>query len=210
MNGEPTGSEDSYTRSLVEASGPMEYVVLRAVHPTWLTLQLPGEVAQLIQYDPHEARGLRGPGRGIAFFLRGPGIVRVVSTYRSPEVLPIETVGNRFLALARLSEKLVFNLPMQVIRHLGLQTQPRGPNAIRATDDSILWFMPAPEYYEFRAQERSDHGWKGPSPGGLAHVYLAKSIVPFPRELSDLETRIEAEEWKPRVEALQRVGRSRR
>ena len=188
----------------------MEYVVLKAAHPTWLTLQLPNEVAQLIQYDPNEVRDLRAPGRGIAFLARGPGIVRVVASFRAPEILAIETVRNRFIAPARLTDKLVFNLPIPVVRHLGLQTQPRGPNETRATDDSILWFLPAPEYYEFRARERSEKGWNGPSPGGFAHVYLSKSLVPFPPELGDLEARIEAEEWRPRVEALQRPARPRR
>ncbi|MGI0131794.1 MAG: hypothetical protein ACREDK_01665 [Thermoplasmata archaeon] len=183
----------------------MEYVILRAAHPTWLTLQLPNEVAQLIQYDPDEVRDLRSPGRGIAFLARGPGIVRVVASFRAPEILAIETVRNRFIAPARLTDKLVFNLPAPVVRHLGLQTSPRGPNDVRATDDSILWFLPAPEYYEFRARERSGKGWTGPSPGGFAHVYLTRSLLPFAPELSDLEARIEAEEWRPRVEALQRV-----
>lgn len=188
----------------------MEYVILRAAHPTWLTLQLPGEVAQLIQYDPEEVRDLRTPGRGIAFLARGPGIVRVVASMRASDVLAIETVRNRFIATARLTDKLVFNLPVPVVRHLGLQTQPRGPNDARATDDSILWFLPAPEYYEFRGRERSDKGWTGPSPGGFAHVYLSKSLVPFPAELGELEARIEGEEWRPRIEALQRTARVRR
>ena len=136
--------------------------------------------------------------------------MRVVASFRAPEVLAIETIRNRFIAPARVGDKLVFNLPMPVVRHLGLQTQRRGPSATRATDDSIIWFLPATEYYEFRGKERSEKGWRGPSPGGLAHVYVSKSLIPFSRELEDLEARIETEDWRPRIEALQRAHRSRR
>ena len=191
----------------------MEYVVLRAVHPTWLAAQLPTEVAELIEYRPNEVRDLRSPGRGIAFLARGPGLVRVVASYAAREILAVETVRNRYIAPARLSDKLLFNIPGAVVRHLGLQVAPRGPNGTKATDDTLLWFLPAPEYYEYRAQERSARGWNGPTPGGFAHVYLAKSLLPLERdlgELSALESRIESEEWRPRVEALQRIGRPRR
>jgi hypothetical protein len=40
-----------------------------------------------------------------------------------------------------------------------------------------------------------------------------RSLYPFPKELSalaELEYRIEEEEWRPTVEALQRVSRGRR
>jgi hypothetical protein len=188
----------------------MEYVILKAAHPTWLNLQLPSEVSTLIQFDPKEVRELRNPGRGIAFLARGPGVVRVVASYRSPEILAIETIRNRFIAPARLTDKLVFSLPITVIRHLGLQTRPHGKNAGRTTDDGLIWFLPAPEYYEFRARERTEKGWTGPSTGGLAHMYLSKSLLPFSRDLEDLEARIEAEDWRPRIDALQKAVRPRR
>lgn len=191
----------------------MEYVVVRALHPTWLAVQLPTEVAELIQFDPRTVRDLRSPGRGISFLVRGPGIVRVVASYAAREIIPVETVRNRFIAPARVSERLLFNLPAPVVRHLGLTTQARGPAGAKATDDGILWFVPAPEYYEFRAHERSPKGWSGPSPGGFAHVYLARSLLPMGPAfdgLNALESRIESEEWRPRIEALAQVGRGRR
>src|SRR5579859_1629792 len=86
---------------------PMEYVVVRALHPTWLNVQLPTEVANLIQFNPREVRDLRSPGRGISFLARGPGIVRVVASYAAREIIPVETVRNRFIAPARVSEKLL-------------------------------------------------------------------------------------------------------
>ena len=104
----------------------MEYVVLKAVRPTWLNLQLPTEVAALIRYAPNETRGLRAPGRGIVFLARGPGIVRVVAAHRAGDVLGIETLHNRFIAPAHLTEKLVFNLPEAVEEHLRLKIQRRG------------------------------------------------------------------------------------
>lgn len=191
----------------------MEYVVLRAVHPTWLAAQLPAEVATLIQFDPKAVRELRSPSRGLSFLARGPGIVRVVGSYASREIVPVETVRNRFIAPARVSERLLFNLPAAVVRHLGLRTELRPPAGAKATDDGLIWFVPAPEYYEFRALERSPRGWGGPSPGGFAHVYLARSVLPLGPafdQLAPLEARIETEDWRPRLEALAPTSRGRR
>jgi hypothetical protein len=186
----------------------MEYVGLKTVHPTWLTLQLPNEVAELLLYDPEEALDPRVPGRGLAYLARGPGIVRVVPAYAARELLPIEIVRDRYLATAHPTTKLLQNLPQAVIQHLGVRIVSRGPRGARATDDELLWFLPAPEYYEFRARERASKPWAGPSTGGFAHVYLAKSVLPLPGEfprLSELEAKIEAEEWSPRIDALGRA-----
>ncbi len=188
----------------------MEYVILKAVRPTWLNLQLPTEVAAMIRYSVAESRGLRAPGRGIAFLARGPGIVRVVAAHRAGDVLGIETLHNRFIAPAHLTEKLVFNLPEAVEEHLRLKIQRRGANSLKSTDDGLIWFVPAPEYYEFRAREWTDREWTGPAGASMAHVYLSKSVVPIAEELAELEGRIESGEWRPRLEALQRVQRVRR
>ncbi|MGC2033985.1 MAG: hypothetical protein WA761_00895 [Thermoplasmata archaeon] len=188
----------------------MEYVILRAVHPSWLVLQLPREVADLIQYQAGEDRDLHPPGRGIAFLARGPGTVRVIPSFRARDVLGVETLRNRFLAVARTNERLLINLPATVTRHLGIKVTTKAPSGTRSTDDGLIWFLPAPEYYEYRARERTKKAWNGPSTGGFAHVYLAKSLLPFPRELSDLENRIELEEWRPRLDAFPRVVRGRR
>ncbi|MGI0052880.1 MAG: hypothetical protein ACREC5_05295, partial [Thermoplasmata archaeon] len=126
------------------------------------------------------------------------------------ELLPIETVENRLLATAHLSERLIFNLPEAVITHVRLKVLTRPPNDLRFTDDSILWFLPAPEYYEYRARQRSPRGWHGPSGGGMAHVYLARSLVPWSEELDRLERRIDSEEWMPRLRLIERVSRERR
>lgn len=191
----------------------MEYVVVRAVHPTYLSVQLPVEVGELIQFRPTEVRDLRSPGRGISFLARGHGIARVIASHAAGELLALETVQNRYIASARVSPRLLFSLPSQVIEHLGLQTRLKGPSGVKSTDDGLLWFVPAPEYYEFRARERTPRGWSGPSTGGFAHVYLTRSVLPLGpafQELEALESRLESEEWRPRLEALQHAVRARR
>jgi hypothetical protein len=189
----------------------MEYVVVRATHPSWLTLQLPTEIATLLRFQPETDRGSEA-GRSISFLSRGPGLARVIANHPAREALAVETVRSRLLASARPGERLLFTLPSPVAQHLGLQVYPRGPH-VRGTDDSLLWFVPAPEYYEYRSVVGAGKPWTAPLSGPFAHVYLAKSLIPFPKDLGGLaerEYRIEEEEWRPGVAALQRVGRSRR
>jgi hypothetical protein len=190
----------------------VEYVALRAVHPSWLTMQLPQEIAELLQYQPESGKD-RTSSRTIAFLSRGPGVLRVLAAQPGREVVAIEQVRNRLLANARPGDRLLFNLPAPVLKHLGTQVYSRGPKAGRGTADSLLWLMPAPEYYEYRATVDREEPWKGPSAGPFAHVYLTKSLLPLPKafeDLADIEYRIEEEEWRPGVAALQRVGRLRR
>jgi hypothetical protein len=189
---------------------PAEYVVLKAGHPTYLNLQMPTEVAEVIQYDTREVRHLQAPARGIAFLSRGPAVVRVVPTFRANELLPVETLHNRYLATASLSDKLVFTLPEAVIHHLGIKVQNSTERESRFTDDGLLWFLPAPDYYEFRARQRAVGVWEGPSSGGLAHVYLARSLIPWAGGLEETDRRIDVEEWSPRLQVLSRLSRSRR
>jgi hypothetical protein len=189
----------------------MEYVIVRAMHPTWLTMQLPAEVADLICFRPVEGPQ-REASRTISFLARGPGVARVIAAHPAREALAVETVRNRLISSARPGDRHLFTLPAPVVQHLGLQVYSRG-SRLRGTDDSLLWFMPAPEYYEYRSVVEVGKAWTGPSGSPFAHVYVAKSLFPFPREfaqLAETEFRIEEEEWRPGVEALQRVGRGRR
>lgn len=190
----------------------MEYVIVRATHPTWLTMQLPTEVATLIQFEPPTPGGPADAGRSISFLARGTGLVRVIATHPAREALAIETVRSRLLATARPGDRLLFTLPAPVAEHLGLKVYSRGPR-VKGTDDSLVWFVPAPEYYEYRTVTAAGKSWTGPSGGPFAHVYLARSLLPLPKEFAQLaeqEFRIEQEEWRPGVEALHRIGRSRR
>ena len=189
----------------------MEYVIVRATHPTWLTMQLPAEVAELICFRP-ETGAHQDSSRTISFLARGPGVARVIASHPAREALAIETVRNRFIASARPGERHLFTLPTPVVQHLGLHVYSRGPK-LRGTDDRIIWFVPAPEYYEYRSVVEAGKTWDGPSGGPFARVYVTKSLFPFPKEfqpLAELEYRIEEEEWQPTVEALQRVERGRR
>ena len=187
----------------------MEYVVLTTVHPGWLTVHLPEEVAHLLQYGADSA-GARGPGRGLGFLARGPGVVRVVDSFRARELIPLESARGRYLALAHVSDQRLFNLPHAVLRYAGVQLLRREEGSAGwTTDDMLVWFVPAPEYYEYRARERRHEVWKGPSTGGLAHVYLARGLVPIYPELDDLEASIHDREWAPRIAALRRAGRPR-
>ncbi len=189
----------------------MEYVIVRANHPTWLTMQFPTEVAQLICFDPKAERGATA-ARSISFLARGPGIARVIATHPAREALAVETVRDRLLATARPGDRHLFTLPGRVAQHLGLQVYARGPRE-KGTDDCVLWFVPAPEYYEFRSVVDAGKAWTGPSSGPFAHVYLAKSLMPFPKELetlAELEFKVEDDEWRPAVAALQKLGRARR
>lgn len=188
----------------------MEYVVLRAACPTWLNTQLPSDVARVIRFDPPAARGMRDLNRGIAFFARGPGVVRVLNAVDAQDVYWGESNQQRHLGFARVSEKGLFSLPARVQEHLGLRSEVRRSPGIRATDDVILWFLPAPEYYEWRSFEWRDRPWSGPSGGGPSHVYVTKSILPIDRHLESLarlDHEIEDREWRPRLEALKRTAR---
>ncbi len=189
----------------------MEYVIVRATHPTWLTMQLPAEVADLIRYHPEDGPQ-REASRSVSFLARGAGVARVIATYPAREALAVETVRNRLIATARPGDRLLFTLPAPVVQHLALQVYSRGPH-LRGTDDSLVWFVPAPEYYEYRSVVAAGKRWAAPASGPFAHVYVTKSLVPFPREMANLaehDFRIEEEEWTPAVEALQRVGARRR
>ncbi len=189
----------------------MEYVIVRAQHPSWLTMSLPTEVAQLICYDPSAEHGATA-ARSISFLARGPGLARVIATYPAREALAVETVRDRLLATARPGERLLFTLPGTVAQHLGLKVYARG-SRVKGTDDTLVWLVPAPEYYEFRSVVGAGKTWSAPSSGPFAHVYVARSLLPFPKELdglAELDFRIEDEEWRPAVAALQRLGRGRR
>ncbi|MDE1821300.1 MAG: hypothetical protein KGJ23_14385 [Euryarchaeota archaeon] len=154
-----------------------EYVVLRAVHPSWCTGQLPGEVADLLGCRVQDLEGLQRPGRSIAFLDRGAGTLRVIGTHRSAELFAREMAQNRVVGVAQLTGKLVFNLPDDVERHLAISTYPRGEHGARGTDDTLLWFLPKGEYYEYREVTRGAEEFRGLRSGAAPHVYLAKSLI---------------------------------
>jgi hypothetical protein len=190
----------------------VEYVVVWASHPSWLTLQLPKDVGELIGYRPEEGSE-RDASRTISFLARGPHLARVVATRRAREALAIETVRGRLIASARPGDRRIFTLPNALIEYLGLRVLQRGPRAGRGTGDGLVWFAPAPEFYEYRALADEGREYRKPSSGPFAPVYVTNALYPFPSGLSDLaerENQIEQQEWRPAVRMLQRVGRAGR
>ncbi len=164
------------------------WVVLRAVHPSWCTAQLPGEVADLLGCRAEELERLQRPGRAIAFLDRGPETLRVIGTHRSADLLAKEMASNRVVGISQLTQKLVFNLPDDVERHLGITTYPRGEHGARGTDDTLLWFLPSEEYYAYREATRGGAEYHHPPASLVPHLYLARSLLLNLRPpLSELE-----------------------
>jgi hypothetical protein len=190
----------------------MEFVIVWASHPTWLTLQLPKDVGELIGYHP-EGGSEHDSSRTISFLARGPQVARVVATHRAREVLAIETVRGRLIASARPGDRRIFTLPNALTEYLGLRVLQHGPRAGRGTGDGLVWFAPAPEFYEFRSVADEGKVYSRPSNAPFAPVYVTNALYPFPNGLADLadrEKQIEEAEWRPAVRMLQRVGRGRR
>ncbi len=190
----------------------MEFVIVWASHPSWLTLQLPKDVAELIGYRPEEGAE-RDTSRTISFLARGPQVARVVSTHRAREALAVETVRGRLIASARPGDRRIFTLPNALTEYLGLRVLQRGPRAGRGTGDGLVWFAPAPDFYEFRSLSDEGKEYPGPSSGPFAAVYVTNALYPFPAAIADLperERHIEETEWRPTVRMLQRVARTSR
>lgn len=158
-----------------ESSGT--WVVIRAIHPSWCTLQVPGDVAQLLGCRPEDLEKLTKPARAVAFLDRGPGVLRVIGVHRSAPLLAREMAQNRVVGTAQLTDKAVFNLPDAVESHLGLQTFKRGDKGASGTDDSVAWLLPEAEYYQFRKDEREGKSY-GMTEGDDVHLYLVKSLFP--------------------------------
>ncbi|MHB1435469.1 MAG: hypothetical protein ACYCPN_05805 [Thermoplasmata archaeon] len=190
----------------------MEYVILRAVHPSRLITQLPREVAELMGFPVGGTLG-RTDSRSISFLGRGDGLVRVVATYPVREAIALESIRGRLLGSAQFGEKFIFSLPTTVLGHLGVQVRSAEGRPGRVTADSLLWFLPSPEYYQYRGATADGGAWAGPlGEADLAHIYLARSHLPLPKDISDLYERdrdIESQEWAPSLRALRRIGAGR-
>lgn len=176
----------------------MEYVVVRSSHPTWLTTQLPADAVGLLKFRPPSAHSVSDGTGAISFLSRGAGIARVVASHLSRETLAFESVRGRLLATSRPGARHLFSLPTALLAYLGVEVSVRGPREGKSTDDQLLWFVPAEEYYSFRRAQAEGSAWHGPGAGGSGHVYLAKAILPPPRGLAQLramDAAIERTEW---------------
>ena len=193
-----------------DASRPVvEYVILRAVHPSRLITQLPREVAELLGFPPGGGLG-RTDSRSITFLGRGAALARVVATYPVREAIAIESIRGRLLATAQFGEKFIFSLPTSLLSHLRVQVRSAEGRPGRVTDDSLIWLLPSPEYYRYRAGTADGDVRAGPpGPSTLAHIYLLRSHLPLPAGIADLYERdreIETQEWAPSLRALRRIG----
>lgn len=187
----------------------MEYVVLRAVHPSRLVTQLPREVADLLGFPTRVPLGPTD-SRSISFLGRGEGLIRVVASYPVREAIALESIRGTLLGSAQFGEKFIFSLPAAVLHHLSMEMKPPGSRGGRATQDSMIWFLPAPEYYLYRSATADGSPWEN-SPGSeeLPHIYLARSRLPLPPGWSDLYERdceIESRVWAPSLHVLRRIG----
>lgn len=137
-----------------------ELVVLKAVHPTWCNLQLPRDVAQVLGLTP----GV--PSQTVHFF-ESEGRQTRVAVSRE------ECVGSRSIASAQLTEKMVFNLPTALADHLGMQISKtkRG----RATDEMLVWFTSADQYYGYRRAERGGRRPTNLSPNKGPEIYVSRN-----------------------------------
>jgi hypothetical protein len=139
---------------------------------------MPYDVADLLGCQRDDLKGLHRPARSLAFLARGQGTVRVVGLHRSADLLAREMASNTVIAMAQLTEKLVFNIPAALEKYLGVESYPRGNAGTRGTDDMIVWFMPMDEYYEYRTKTRDENAFAGLSSGMLPRIYLSKSVFP--------------------------------
>ncbi|MCI4351515.1 MAG: hypothetical protein L3K15_08405 [Thermoplasmata archaeon] len=179
-----------------EMPGRVGYVVVKSTPATYLTLQLPSDIAALIGFDGDASRELRAPGRELAFLARGAGICRVISVRRSASLLPDEIHLNRLIASARVSRRRLFFLPVAVARHLGLAIERSSYRGKSSTFDSVAWLVDAPAYYDHRLRSVGA-GAERFDAAPLAQVYLTKSIIPTTVDLERPEAPIAAGELAP-------------
>lgn len=192
----------------------MEYNLLSTQQPSvGFSMQMGQDIASFLQFHPELSTPRAPTNRHVAFLTRVPGILRVFPEVLSPWFIALEEERRRLLAKCLVSRERLFCFPQRAVDHLGIGTYEHAGRGIRSTDDTFAWFVPAPEYYEFKAALRRPKGWTGPGPGGFPHLYVARAVLPFRTSLDDLERterRVEEGELQPRLEALERVGRGAR
>jgi hypothetical protein len=151
------------------------WVVAKSVHPSWCTLQVPSDTADMLGIPLGEAPSIAKNLRVLYFFARGPGIVRVLSLQQGAKLLAKEVEKHRFLAQVTPSEKLIFTLPDEVETHLGIEVFSRGRPGVTGTDDALAWSVPGEEWYAYRLAERTGKNYSPPPEG--AHVYLIRNLI---------------------------------
>ena len=128
---------------------------------------MPEEVARLLGVSREDLARTTKPGRAIVFLAAGSGALRVVGARRQAALVAEAMVRESVVAKATLTKSLIFNIPKDVYRPLGMRTHDLGRGIPRGTDDQFMWCLPEGEYYVMR---------KGRSLTE-PHVYLRNACV---------------------------------
>jgi hypothetical protein len=153
-----------------------EWIALKVIHPAGPTLQLPGEVAELLGFTPDVAR-MEKPARAVAFLDRGEGVLRAISAYRCGEMYSKELGQHSVVSTTfTSSEKFYIYLTDDVERYLKLSIYRAARDT--GTDESLAWMAPAKEVIAHRKAVRLGKE-KAHIVDGSFKVYLTKAIFPW-------------------------------
>ena len=78
----------------------------------------------------------------------------------------METMHNRYLATAHLTDKMLLTLPEAVVTHLGLKVLTRAPRDTRYTDDSVVSVPARTRILRIPGARTCREGVEGPAGGG--------------------------------------------
>ena len=156
------------------AARETEWLILKAMHPTSSTINLPGEVADLIGIPTERLAGMEKASRVISFLNRGEGCLRVIFNLASGDLYIKELGQQHVVGFSSVAPNLSFNLPDAVERHLGLTTHRLDRPGLTGTDESLAWLAPAEEVLAYRKALRE--GRKYSRIGAEAHAYVVRAI----------------------------------
>lgn len=152
-----------------------DWLIVKAVHPTSSTTQIPAEVADLLGIPQEKLATLDKPSRVISFLNRGDGVLRVIANVASGDLYIKELSQHHVVGMGSVAPNLSFNLPDAVERFLRLTTYPLERPGLTGTDDSLAWLAPAEEILAYRKAIRE--GRKYTQTGERAHAYLVKAVT---------------------------------
>jgi hypothetical protein len=152
-----------------------DWIVVKAMHPTSSTTQIPAELAELLGIPPEKLATFDKPSRVISFLNRGEGVLRVIANVASGDLYIKELSQHHVVGMGSVAPNLSFNLPDSVERFLKLTTYPLERPGLTGTDDSLAWLSPAEEILAYRRALRE--GRKYTQTGEHAHAYLVKAIT---------------------------------
>jgi hypothetical protein len=152
-----------------------DWIVVKAMHPTSSTTQIPAELAELLGIPPEKLATFDKPSRVISFLNRGEGLLRVIANVASGDLYIKELSQHHVVGMGSVAPNLSFNLPDSVERFLKLTTYPLERPGLTGTDDSLAWLSPAEEILAYRKAVRE--GRRYTQTGERAHAYLVKAVT---------------------------------